>query len=66
MANESKGYAPLQERIRKEGRVLPGNIIKVDGFFKKVEEKDELRLAFFTVYRHNRTYFMRRRNAWQK
>ena len=32
MANESKGFAPLQERIRKEGRVLPGNIIKVDGF----------------------------------
>ena len=22
----------LKERIRKEGRVLPGNIIKVDGF----------------------------------
>lgn len=22
----------LQERIRKEGKVLPGNIIKVDGF----------------------------------
>ena len=29
---ESKGFAPLQERIRKEGRVLPGNIIKIDGF----------------------------------
>lgn len=26
------GYAPLMERIRKEGQVLPGNIIKVDGF----------------------------------
>ena len=22
----------LQDRIRKEGKVLPGNIIKVDGF----------------------------------
>ena len=22
----------LQERIRREGRVLPGNIVKVDGF----------------------------------
>ena len=22
----------LQERIKKEGKVLPGNIIKVDGF----------------------------------
>ena len=32
MAEVSKGYAPLQERIRREGRVLPGNIIKVDGF----------------------------------
>ena len=32
MAQASKGYAPLQERISKEGRVLPGNIIKVDGF----------------------------------
>lgn len=26
------GFAPLKERIRKEGKVLPGNIIKVDGF----------------------------------
>ena len=32
MAEVSKGFAPLQERIRKEGRVLPGNIIKIDGF----------------------------------
>ena len=32
MAQVSIGYAPLQERIRKEGRVLPGNIIKIDGF----------------------------------
>ena len=32
MAQTNKGYAPLQERIRKEGRVLPGNIIKIDGF----------------------------------
>ena len=32
MAEVNKGYAPLQERIRKEGRVLPGNIIKIDGF----------------------------------
>lgn len=32
MAQQSKGYAPLQNRIRREGRVLPGNIIKVDGF----------------------------------
>ena len=23
----------LQDRIRREGRVLPGNIVKVDGFF---------------------------------
>ena len=32
MAEVSKGFAPLEERIRKEGRVLPGNIIKIDGF----------------------------------
>lgn len=32
MAQVSIGYAPLQERIRKEGRVLPGSIIKIDGF----------------------------------
>lgn len=32
MAAMNQGYAPLQERIRKEGRVLPGNIIKIDGF----------------------------------
>lgn len=32
MAQVSIGYAPLQERIRNEGRVLPGNIIKIDGF----------------------------------
>lgn len=29
---EHKGFAPLEERIRREGRVLPGNIIKIDGF----------------------------------
>lgn len=27
-----KGYEPMKERVRKEGRVLPGNIIKIDGF----------------------------------
>ena len=25
----------LKERIRQEGRVLPGNIIKVDGFLNQ-------------------------------
>ena len=24
----------LKERIQKEGKVLPGNIVKVDGFFE--------------------------------
>ena len=32
MSEASKGFAPLQARIRNEGRVLPGNIIKIDGF----------------------------------
>lgn len=32
MAQENEGFPLLQQRIKAEGRVLPGNIIKVDGF----------------------------------
>ena len=28
----SQGMRLLQERIRRDGKVLPGNIVKVDGF----------------------------------
>ena len=40
----------LKERIRREGRVLPGNIIKVDGFLNHrvdtafMEELEDLSL----------------------
>ena len=36
----------LQERIRKEGKVLPGNIIKVDGFLNHRVDGKGIRSAF--------------------
>ena len=35
----------LKERIRREGKVLPGNIIKVDGFLKYIGSRTCLQLS---------------------
>ena len=44
----------LEDRIREEGRVYPGNILKVDGFLNHqidVRLMDSIGEAFFEVYR---------------
>ena len=35
----------LKERIQKEGKVLPGNIVKVDGFLKYIGSRTCLQLS---------------------